>query len=1045
MTYRSFALSALVLMAFSHLQGATLTLTAPLDYQVIQRETRQKGTIVIHGRLAEARTDDLRLEARVVRDGKAGEWQPRPVTFTDDAFSAAMELPAGGWYRLEVRALNGGGVLAEAAVEHVGIGEVFVVAGQSNAANHGQERQSAVTGQVVTFDGTRWQICADPQPGASGTGGSFLPPFGDAVARRFGVPVGFVACGIGATSVREWLPQGARFPNPPTLTERVRPLSNGQWESKGEAFDTFVARMKPLGPRGFRAVLWHQGESDANQADSTRTLPGPLYREYLERLIRESRAALGWEAPWFVAQVSYHVPGDEASPDIRAAQASLWADGIALPGPDSDALKGNLRENGGKGVHFSGPGLRAHAAAWMERVAPWLEQRLEVPSPAAAEGSVPFANLLPNPSFEEETAESNADWKRRAWSGEPDCHWTVESPGRTGKQCLSIRSEAGSDAAWTTMVRVEPNTFYRLSGWIKTRAVRGAVGALLNIQNMQQVRTGRVTGSRDWTHVSTLFRTGEATELEINCLFGGWGKSTGQAWYDDVALEPLPDPSSTDPTATVTIDSAAPSVPYSRMLFGGFIEHFDGQIYGGLFEPGSPLSDQRGFRKDVIAALKELKLAIVRWPGGCFASGYHWKDGIGQPRKPVADPVWGVVDPNTFGTDEFVEWCRLVGCEPYICSNAGNGTPEEMRDWVEYCNAPNGPLARVRANTGNPEPREVRYWSIGNENWGGHEIGAKTPKEWGPLVLQSAELMRRVDPHLKLLAAATPNGDWTLPLLKTAGAQLQYVAIHEYWLPCWGNNLTPDYLSCIMRSDGPEATITRVIDLLEESGYHGRIQIAFDEWNLRGWHHPGFPRQQVSDPNDPEVTELIRAREKNAIASQYTMADALFSASFLNACLRHAEDVGMANIAPIVNTRGPLFVHPAGIVKRTTFHVLALYANALQSNVAKAGVNASLLVNGSEFVPVLDAVATVNAAGTTWAIALVNRHPSKVVACTVKLKDTPLQGTCAATLLAGDSPEAYNDLQHPDRVTPQRTQLTFEKGIVRLPPHSLTIIVFPAR
>jgi hypothetical protein len=140
-------------------------------------------------------------------------------------------------------------------------------------------------------------------------------------------------------------------------------------------FDLLVARMRQMGPHGFRAVLWHQGESDANQKDQTRTLPGNLYREYLERVIRESRRAIGWDAPWFVAQVSYHVPGDEASPDIRAAQASLWKDGIALAGPDSDALKGNLRENGGTGVHFSGPGLREHGARWVEKVAPWLERQ----------------------------------------------------------------------------------------------------------------------------------------------------------------------------------------------------------------------------------------------------------------------------------------------------------------------------------------------------------------------------------------------------------------------------------------------------------------------------------------------------------------------------------------------------------------------------------------------------------------------------------------------------------------------------------------------
>ena len=233
------------------------------------------------------------------------------------------------------------------------------------------------TGLVSTFDGTHWRLSTDPQPGASGGSGSFLPPFGDAIAERFKVPVGFLACGIGATSVREWLPKGSNFPNPPTILDRVQQLPSGEWESKGQAFEMFIARMKQLGPQGFRAVLWHQGESDANQKDPTRTLPGKLYRQYLEQLIRDSRREIGWDAPWFVAQVSYHVPGDEASPDIRAAQQSLWADGIANEGPDTDQLKGDYRDDSGKGVHFSGKGLREHGARWAEKVAPWIEKRLK--------------------------------------------------------------------------------------------------------------------------------------------------------------------------------------------------------------------------------------------------------------------------------------------------------------------------------------------------------------------------------------------------------------------------------------------------------------------------------------------------------------------------------------------------------------------------------------------------------------------------------------------------------------------------------------------
>lgn len=354
--------------------GPNIVMLSPLDHQVLQRSSKKKGSLAISGELAGFTAKSLTVEARLIVDGQPGKWRRLFVNQKQRSFEAKWDAPAGGWHRLEVRALSGVAVLAESAIEHVGIGEVFVVAGQSNSANHGAEKQKTRTGLVAGFDGKRWRPAHDPQPGASGGGGSFIPPLGDAMAERFHVPIGIVACGVGATSVREWLPKGAKFPNPPTLTGQVQQLPGGEWQSRGSIFTNFSARMKRLGPHGFRAVLWHQGESDANQDDPTRTLPGHLYRDYMEQLISASRREIGWNAPWFVAQASYHVPGDEASPDIRAAQAALWKKGLALEGPDSDALKGDLREDGGKGVHFSGPGLREHAARWVQKVAPWLER-----------------------------------------------------------------------------------------------------------------------------------------------------------------------------------------------------------------------------------------------------------------------------------------------------------------------------------------------------------------------------------------------------------------------------------------------------------------------------------------------------------------------------------------------------------------------------------------------------------------------------------------------------------------------------------------------
>ncbi len=495
--------------------------------------------------------------------------------------------------------------------------------------------------------------------------------------------------------------------------------------------------------------------------------------------------------------------------------------------------------------------------------------------------------------------------------------------------------------------------------------------------------------------------------------------------------------------ATININTDVPAVIYNPMIFGGFLEHFGTQIYGGVFDPGSPLSDENGFRTDAIKALKELKIQVVRWPGGCFVDGYDWKKGVGKDREPADDMAWGVIEPNTFGTDEFIKLCRLVEWEPYICTNAGTGTIEEMKDWVEYTNSTSGEFAQMRKENGNIEPMNVRIWSIGNENYGKDAIGWKPIKEWAPYVRKAAKEIKAANPTVKLSAAALITRKWSLPLLEQAGEYLDYLSIHGYWMPLWQKHYTTDYLSCIIKSEEPELMIQSFIQVLDESGYRGRIKIAFDEWNLRGWHHPGFPRKELQDYDDPEVAKLVKAREKNDIASQYTMADALFSASFLNACLRHAEDVEMANIAPVVNTRGPLYVHPDGIVKRTHFHALSMYANQLEEQVCNTALKADWLANEKDSIPVFDGIATVDKSGANWAISLVNRHPTENVHCTVMMGGKPLNGKYKATVLAGDLPDSYNDIDFPNRVVPEEVEVRIRKGIAILPPHSLTIVHVP--
>lgn len=421
--------------------AAELQLLAPREFQVIQRETPAGGRIQISGLLSENTPTDAYLEVRLSRGDEAAHWQRIDAIIAGREISGLMNAPAGGWFQLDVRVAAAEVPLASASVDHVGLGEVFVIAGQSNSANYGEQKLSPTSDRVVAFDGSRWQTAHDPQPRAGGRNGSFIPAFGDALVARLDVPIGIVACGIGATSVREWLPKGTPFPNPPTVVSRVeQDATTGQWSSKGEAYAMLVEHMQELGPHGFRGVLWHQGESDANQKDPTRTLPGTLYREYLETIIRQSRQAIGWSAPWIVAQATYHVPGDEASPDIRQAQASLWEAGVAIQGPDTDTLTGDMRERNGQGVHFSAKGLRAHGEMWAEKVLAWLEQLEHAPLTVTSNFEGGNAQLVSLDHRTQTVRIMPARIEDRGWP----CWWSLNIAGLSPATPLQLEVQAQS-------------------------------------------------------------------------------------------------------------------------------------------------------------------------------------------------------------------------------------------------------------------------------------------------------------------------------------------------------------------------------------------------------------------------------------------------------------------------------------------------------------------------------------------------------------------------------------------------------------------------
>lgn len=354
---------------------SAVSLSSPLDYQVFQRRNLASGSVEIRG-TADVPAD--RAEVQVTGNSAAGplstRWSALKLDASTHEFSGSLDEPAGGFYQLEVRLLRHGKQVASTMVPHVGVGEVFVVAGQSNSTNYGEVRQTTGTGMVVAFDGATWRLANDPQPGVQdhSTKGSFIPAFGDALYRKYHVPVGVAAVGHGSTSVRQWLPAGDPVYVLPTMTKFIATNAAGDLICDGTLFNGMMERIRELGPRGFRALLWHQGESDAHQAPEHSISP-EQYHATMIRLIQATRAAAGWDIPWLTAVATYHTPQDQGAPEFEAAQRSLWSEGVALEGPNTDTLGPEYRQNGGKGVHLSDAGLKAHGLMWAKAIERYID------------------------------------------------------------------------------------------------------------------------------------------------------------------------------------------------------------------------------------------------------------------------------------------------------------------------------------------------------------------------------------------------------------------------------------------------------------------------------------------------------------------------------------------------------------------------------------------------------------------------------------------------------------------------------------------------
>ena len=459
-------------------------------------------------------------------------------------------------------------------------------------------------------------------------------------------------------------------------------------------------------------------------------------------------------------------------------------------------------------------------------------------------------------------------------------------------------------------------------------------------------------------------------------------------------------------------------------IFGHFIEHLGRCIYGGIYDEGSQLSDSRGFRKDVLKAVKDLRVPILRWPGGNFVSGYHWMDGIGpkdrRPRK--MELAWHAVESNRFGTDEFMTYCREIGAEPYICINMGNGTMDEAQAWVEYCNGTTDTYyANLRRANGREEPYEVKYWGLGNEIYGHWQIGHKSAEDYAKAALEFAKVMKWVDPNISLIACGANDPDWDRVVLGHLINHVDYISIHIYV----GPKGEDEYYSLLANSELVERRLRILEGVIEAAVAKAKrtkpVYIAFDEWNV--WYR----------------------EHGNGLEEKYDLADALMVGSFLNSFIRHANTVKIANLAQMVNVIGAIFTSPDDMYLQTIYHPIKIYRDLNTGYALDLYVECDTFSTEEyEAVPFLDVSGSYDPREGKVVLNVVNRHKTEAIEAEISNQEGSISGNIVAYEINGPNPSARNSFEQKDIVRSERyaknVNLTEKAFRYRFPEHSITCL-----
>ena len=488
--------------------------------------------------------------------------------------------------------------------------------------------------------------------------------------------------------------------------------------------------------------------------------------------------------------------------------------------------------------------------------------------------------------------------------------------------------------------------------------------------------------------------------------------------------------------ARIAIDRYSVLSEVDPRLYGSFVEHLGRCVYDGIYQPGHPAADEKGFRRDTIELVKELNVPMVRYPGGNFVSGYRWEDGVGpKDRRPTRlEYAWKVTETNEFGLNEFMDWCRAVGTEPMMAINLGTRGMEEAKDLLEYCNHPCGSaMSDLRIKHGYRDPHNIRVWCLGNELYGEWQMGHKTGYEYGRLAAETGRIMKTYDKELELVlcGATMSRGEWDREALTEAYDISDYLSLHMYW-----SNKKEDTPSFLAESCRMEQKIKQIIALCDYvqglKRSKKKIDLAFDEWNV--WYH--------SSEQD-KLVELW-SRHPHQLEDVYNFEDALLVGSALITMLRHADRVKIACLAQLVNVIAPIMTSDTGAWRQTIFYPFFHASTMGRGRVLNTVVLCPTYeCRITDTAPYLDAVVLENEAEETLTVFAVNKSLEEAMEMVCDLRQYADYRVETHLVLEHENMKAVNTEAAPCEVVPHEGgESVNDAGSFRavLTPHSWNVI-----